>query len=254
MRKTLLICSLLLVASAPLASAQVIGSPGGVNFSWDDCAAAGVVAAKTFACGVNTGASRMVVSFDPSQQLNDFIGVEVVIDLQSDTPALPDWWQFFNTGSCRQNALNAGFDWSVLPSVGSACADPYEGTISLGGLAAYCVVGANCVDAPTDLAKARIKVGAAVADGHVITADTEYYAAYVTMTNVKTVGTGACAGCATGVTIVLNEVKAAGLSGPYIRNYLPMQNQCLTFNSGTVPCASLPARNTTWGQVKSLYR
>jgi hypothetical protein len=31
-------------------------------------------------------------------------------------------------------------------------------------------------------------------------------------------------------------------------------NQCLTWQGSTLACGLVPTRNTTWGQVKSLYR
>jgi hypothetical protein len=40
------------------------------------------------------------------------------------------------------------------------------------------------------------------------------------------------------------------LDAPYTNG-----NQCLSWQTSTLPCAKpVPARNTTWGQVKSLYR
>ncbi len=250
MRKSLPLFLALSLACATTAFAQPVGSPGGINFSWDDCWLAGGVAAKNFACTSNSGNSVMVGSFAPSIDQPLFVGVEVVVDLQSDTAVLPDWWQFFNLGTCRATALSATFDFSVLPG---SCADPF-GQPGQGGMAGYCGVGANCVDARTDPSQSRIKAAGAIASEAALTAGTEYYGVRFAMTNTKTVGTGSCAGCATGVTLILNEIKSAEFNGQYVRNYNPIANQCITWNSGTVPCASLPARNQTWGQVKSLYR
>jgi hypothetical protein len=152
-RKSLPLFLALTLASATSAFGQQVGGVGGINFSWDDCWASGGVAAKNFACSVNTGSSVMIGSFAPSVDQPLFVGVEIVVDLQSDTAVLPDWWQFFNLGTCRATALSATFDFSVLPG---ACTDPF-GQPGSGGLAGYCTVGANCVDARTDPAQSRIR-------------------------------------------------------------------------------------------------
>ena len=75
----------------------------------------------------------------------------------------------------------------------------------------------------------------------------------------KTVGTTACAGCSDpgdlGAELrssvgYLGDTSATILDYPYAGG-----NQCLTWQNSTLPCAKpVPARNTTWGQVKSLYR
>ncbi len=230
---------------APDAGAQ------GINVSWDDCWAAGGVAAKQFACDTNTGASRMVGSFMSATPQPGFVGVEIVIDLQVDTVEIPPWWQFFNAGACRLEALQATFDFDALGS--GACAHPF-GQAGLGGLAAY---QTNRTDPPNPYptaARARVKAAGAVAVPHAIAAGVEYYGFVLGLDHTRTVGAGACAGCATGVTLVLNEIKSAELNGRGVRHTAPLGHQCVTWHAGTVPCATLPARRATWGRIKSIWR
>ena len=233
------------------AAAQQIGV-GVAGLAWDDCGASGVNN-KVFACDADTGRSVLIGSFVSPIDQPLFVGVEVVIDLQSHSQVLPDWWQFFNLGTCRRTSLAATFDFSILPG---GCADPF-GQPAQGGMAGYCSMGPNCVDSRTDPAQSRIKAAGAIAQGHPIEADVEYYAVRLVIDHEKTVGAAACAGCDVGVTLMMNTIKSAEWSGQYVSNYgdpSPGAHGCVTWNSSPVPCGALPVRNATWGQVKSLYR
>lgn len=249
MKKVLLFSGALLAFSASIALAG-----GSVNYSWTQCIVDGGVAGRVFACGSNSGTNVSIGTFTTDAQVPDFIGVEVVIDIQSNG-ALPEWWKFNQSGSCRQNSLAASFDWSVLAG---GCADAYAGALPQGGIAGYFYVGSplQSVDNPTDPSRARLKIGAAVADANIVDAGIEYYAFRLAMNNLKTVGTGSCPGCATDVCLVLNSVKAAGLSGPFelCVSTDPASNPAITWQNGVGLCAATPAQNRTWGQVKSLYR
>ena len=104
---------------------------------------------------------------------------------------------------------------------------------------------------PAALNRARLKVGAGVSPGSVtLLGGVEYYALRVTVDYAKSVGYGACSGCATPATIVLNDVWT--LNQHFTT---PLANACLRWQAdGVTPCSATPARNSTWGQVKGLYR
>ena len=89
------------------------------------------MSAKTFACNVNTGAAElMVASYVAPAGTSGITGMEAVIDIQSSTPTMPDWWLFKNAGSCRQTAL------AVAPN-GAACDGDYWAGQASGGVTAY---------------------------------------------------------------------------------------------------------------------
>ena len=83
--------------------------------------------------------------------------------------------------------------------------------------------------------------------------------------NAKTVGLGSCAGCLTPVCIVLNSVNVVAGTSANIKLSGPtngIDSNVATWQGGAgvstllgqgCPAAT-PNRNTTWGQVKSLYR
>lgn len=252
MKKTLLLSGLLLALTASMALAA--GPGGGINFAWGaGCWADNPVNLKTWVCSANTSniGAIMTGSFAPSINQTDFVGIEVVVDLQASAGALPDWWQLFNAGSCRATSLSTDANFTTAPG---GCLDPWSGLAS-GGIAAYQTT-TTAPPVPNGLPNAaRLKVAYALADSSPLAMATEYYGFKAVLNGLKTVGTGACAGCLTPVCVVLNEIKSAGVRGSVARNTTPMSNTALGWQArDAVYCAATPTHNATWGQVKSLYR
>jgi hypothetical protein len=253
MKRLLLLSGALLVLAAPVAWA----APGlDLNWStggacWSD--AGGDVNLKTFACNSNTGNAAMVASFAISADMPNFVGVEVIIDGQVDAANVPDWWQLYNTGACRQTGISSSADFTGSPAVG--CTDPF-GNLAAGGIGAW---QTETYPPPLPLNvpaanRVRLKVAYTLVDPNPLTAGVEYYAVKATVTYAKTVGTGACVGCDVPMTIVLNGIKAAPLPGTFEWVTNELHNRCIKWQNSTVDCALVPARSRTWGQVKSLYR
>ena len=245
MKKTLLLTGLLLAMMVSVALA------GGVNFNWGTvCYTDAPVNAKVFLCNTNSGSFPMTASFKVDHEIPDFVGVEITIEGQSDALTLPDWWKVGASPDCRfgKALMSAGF--SGVAS--DACLDWFGASTLL--VYAY----------TWDTNKAHVTAAAAIpADVPIVLPiDTEYYAGQLQIVNSKTVGSGVCTGCSTGMIWGLYEIVAAGLGvepNPGMREELteamPGGNQCLVWNNSVQPCAApVPARNTTWGQVKSLYR
>jgi hypothetical protein len=248
MKKTLLLSAALLALSASVASAA------GINFGWGDCGADPLTANKNFACNSNTlTGGRLVGSFIPPAGTTGISGEEIVIDLQSASSVLPTWWQFKNVGTCRQTAftVNADFTTGASPT----CNDYWVGQAS-GGFTQF---DPNVVVGQTN--RARIKVLYAVPPSLAgpVDENLEYGAFNLNISGAKTVGAGACVGCADPVCLVLNEIRltqAVGLpnyrlQSPALRNYATWQGGAI--GVGGCP-AVVPAQNRTWGSVKSLYR
>ena len=242
MKKAILLCGMLLAASATLASAA------GVNLAWNNCVTDGGVQNITFACNVNTGNRGLVGSFVVDGDIPIVNGNELVVDLQSASAALPDWWQFTTAGVCRQTAL------SIAAHNGANCPDMFEGQASM-NIAAYQLAKHGLAN------EARILCVNAVQAAAVVTlfAGQEYGIARWTITNTKTVGSPSCTGCTVPVCIVFNwayisvvghnnnnTLTSAANPGS---NYVTWQG-----GAGTNCPAAVPTRNTTWGSVKSLYR
>ena len=242
MKKTLILTGAALALAVSMAAAE------GVNLSWNDCGLNGAPV-TSFTCNTNTGTPfPLVASFQSPGVLNAFLGISAQIDLSSNSPTLPDWWKH-GTGMCRgAAALSVSFDFSTSTFL---CNDVWQGQ-AVGG---YLYESGFSV--PN---RARLLIQCAVPLGNEIVLDdvSEHYAFRASVTRTKSSGTGSCAGCVEPVCIVLNEIQlfqpdelnnSPKVSTPLGRNYV-------TWQTASVPGCPLstPTRNSSWGQVKSLYR
>ena len=135
------------------------------------------------------------------------------------------------------------------------CVDYWSGQAA-GGVGAY---NTNFLGSPT---RARIVAAIAVPASAVgpVDADVEYFSFNLAINNQKTVGTGACTGCSVPVCLVLNSIKltqGVGIGDFKIGDAGAPGSNIITWQGGAVGgggCAATPAKNATWGSVKSLYR
>jgi hypothetical protein len=213
---------------------------GGVNINWgtgcwSDGAPLNLLA---FACNTNIFSSTMTSSFAVSQDHPDFYGVEIHLVGQMQAGTIPSWWQM-DLGECREGALSVSQDFTSAPRIG--CVDPWENLGASGYV--YSWSGNS----------ARLVVVVAVDQPVPITAGVEYYAARMRISHIKTVGTGACAGCSKTMVWRLDYLQAVGSTWyEKLTTALPGGNQLLWWQQYTAGVD--PALNTTWGQVKGLYR
>jgi len=228
---------------------------GGVNLRWDRCFGEGSGAAnKAFACASNGGSNTLVCSFILDNALPQVTGNELVIDVLTQQPTLPAWWDFKNVGACRQTALGMNV---VANGADVVCVDWAQGG-STGGIGAYSTeIGS--IDPSLSAAHRRIKIALAVPQSGIqdLVATTEYFSANVLITNVKSTGLGSCAGCTEPMCIVLNSIKCTTPSGPndvFIGTASAAGSNIVTWQGAGPNCQAVPVRNQTWGQVKALYR
>ncbi len=248
----LLLGGILLALTAPVALAGTLNLNYGAG-CWSDGTP---LAAKTFACDTNTGEFQITASFIPAVAKTDWLGVTAILDGQTLAYAdLPAWWQLWNTGSCRQAALTTSADFTSSPHIG--CADPFLLSPAQGGIGAF---ETNLYPPPFPMnmpapSRFRLKVGYGMVINIEIPGDgTEYYAFRATVNYTKTLGTGSCGGCSTPLTMVLTQIQSIGETSGRETITRPAANSCLTWQTAGLPCSAVPARNSTWGQVKSLYR
>ena len=259
MKRVTLLCGLLLALTATVAAA----GPG-VGLRWNSCIGDAGAINKNFACNSNNGTNQLVGTFELGADLPGVVGTEIVIDIASGGATLPAWWQFRNAGTCRQAALTMN---AVNSALAVNCSDWASGGQS-GGIGAYNVGtrGPN-----TSRVVAALAVAASGAAD--LTPGQEYFSFNMLITNVKTVGTGNCAGCSTPVCIVFNSinvvppvalgdgVKLSGPSNGTDSNFATWQGGAGVvvppgpWTGGGTGCpAATPTTNKTWGQVKTLYR
>lgn len=234
-----------------------IALAGGLNLAWDHCASDGGLQAKASACLTNAANNILVGSFVPIVDIAGVTGIECVLDvlIGDGTSPIPPWWDMAGIGACR-NTFPPALSVTGVP-LGPAiyCTDWASGSAA-GGLAAY-AVGGN-VPPANALAHRRMVIGFAVptASAADLLSTQEYFGFNVLISNIKTVGTGACAGCLEPACIVFNSL-----------NIVPGTNQTQRVQAGTSAgsnfatwqtaapnCQLVPTKRTTWGGVKQLYR
>jgi len=253
MKKILILTGALLSLTVGIASA----SSGVVNLTYNDC---GGPTLQTFACNINTGAPYILVgTYTSLVDLVALNGNEIVIDMQTSGATMSPWWQVRNytdgTVACRTGAASMSFDFTSGPFT---CLDYWNGAAAggFGILREY--GGAN---------RQRILGVCAIglSSAGPLAANQETYSFKLTINRTKTVGAGACAGCADGVLIVLNSIlctqnpeTSQGEGGGNRINADEKMETLGTFASfqNILPGAPgpTPTKNTTWGAVKSLYR
>jgi hypothetical protein len=242
MKKFLTITVAMLGLTATLASAA------GINLSWNDCGGAGAPA-MMFDCASNSGAPfTMVASYVPPAGINEFLGLSSQIDIASSGAAVPDWWKHGTTVCRGTSGLAVNFDFTAGPFT---CADFWVGAAA-GGFAYDVGFGSP------NRARLRIQCAVPFDNRGPVDGLTEYYAYKINLLRAKTTGTGNCTGCLTPACIVLNDIQLfqppEAFNDPDISN--PLQNNYVTWQASAVPGCPLstPARNSSWGQIKSLYR
>lgn len=253
MRLAFVLCCLLVVA--PVARAA------GLNLAWDQCLSEGGVAAKKFACNTSTGFQYLYGSFVPARPHPRFVGCAFYVDILSEATGLPDWWQFYWGGSCRQTALNVSFDFTGAPQ--GACNDPFSGQ-GYGGIANYVVTNHPRPDYQPRPNGARIIIGVVATSPVNVSAGTEYYGFRLAISNQSSAGPGACAGCATAACVTLTEAEVVddkpdpppgqqGQPTQFERLNMQSMGNMVSWQDAGPSCQSA-VKNKTWGQLKSLYR
>lgn len=245
---------LLPIVAALLAGTASVASAGGVNLAWNDCYGAGGVVNRPFACNTNAGSNDLFVSFDPPQEIPDLNGSNPIIDLVSSNnyppaPLLPQWWQFKNIGTCRQNSLKA------IAATTGTCPDAWGG-VGVAGIAAYLTTNV-LPQMPQNRARILGSISVPGASAQSVHPGTEYICLQIRFDNAKTVGT-ACTGCADPVCLVLMEVLLTTNASGDFRLTNQLESGYCVWQGGAIGGAGCPAStptiNRTWGQLKASYR
>jgi hypothetical protein len=217
----------------------------GVNLAWSDCGADGTEN-RAFACGSNSGTNPLVATVVAPQALTRFVGIDVVMDLISQSDPLPAWWDLVGGTGCRPTSLSMSTDFSGTPSGGANCEDVFLGGGG-GGVGRYGIAEGGITN------RARIVAFWAVPDERALSTNETYMFRMV----INNQNTTTCAGCADPVCIVLNMIRLAqpaGVGDFEVSGAPTGGRDYVTWQGPGANCATVPTKNRTWGQVKSLYR
>jgi hypothetical protein len=251
MKRSLLVMG---VVAAMLVTASSAFAAG-VNLAWTSCATLGGASNRTFACATNATPNNFLEgTFVLPNDVAQVSAAEVVLDLDSQQATLPSWWELKFVGACRQNSLTI----QAYNGDGASCTDWAQGLASM-NLASYVVSGQDIPPGGLGPNTARIKIVNAVDPTALqdLLGNTEYGVFQLTVNNAKTVGTGACAGCTNPVCIVLNSVlmtTSGNLNNTFMGTGTSPGSNIVTWQGAGADCNAVPVRNTSWGQVKALYR
>lgn len=244
----------LIALAVSISSNAFAGTPSGINLSWTDCSTFGTQD-RTSLCTSNTGASIIVASLVASPGLDSVVAITAVVDFTSATDPLPAWWQMSATG-CRNTSVSASFAFTTYVN----CIDYWNGQGL--GISDYQVDSfvSSGTASPTNHARFRGTCGIPTSNSSQMTPGMEYYMAAVVINNQRTVG-GTCPGCLTPACIVLNAIetyqpyRGPGIPDLTFNDPPPGGRAFVTWQGGVgVNCSTIPVKNRTWGQVKSLYR
>jgi len=227
----------------------------GLFLTWSDCALGAGTASLSIPCNTDVGENDLFVAFSLGAPVDSVSAIEVVVDLQSGSDPLPDWWHFEAAGvgtpaGCRAERLGASRDFAAY----HGCTDPWSGTVG----------GALVQDYQPGMPKsstkqARIRATASMSGPPLsLDATHQYYGLRLILPNALSLP-GECAGCGTGVCLVLNSIwlkRPGTLAGDQLLTQPGPGNSNWAMWQGSDPldCSAVPARRATWGQIKTLYR
>ncbi len=267
--KASLLCTVALALLVAAGSAHAAANPFGLNLAWTDCYGDGGTSNRLFACNTNVGNERVNMSFKLDQPLTNVTGMEMYLQIASESPTLPLWWSLMNTGTCRPSSLalvtQANPNWTQ-------CQDWGAGTFGSSGIGNY-VIGAAGPNTVTSVAVSAVPSGL----GIVLASGVEYFNGAYSINHQKTVGAGACGGCIVPVCILFSKLKiytenpagfrwiTTSANTPNSRavtwqsaQFVNLVHNCdasgfciTSFACGTPPVSAQP---NTWSAVKSLYR
>ena len=232
----------------------------GVNLRWSQCFGDGGIQNRNFACNTNSGSEVLVCSFVLAADLAQASEVDTRIDIVTQGTTLPAWWEFKNPGTCRLAALAIN---TSPPPAAVNCTDWASGQ-AVALISSY-NVGINFIGPNS----ARILAVSVVSPDALqpLSAGTEYFSASLTISHIKTVGTGACDGCTVPACIVFSAVNVTvpppgfGVTLFSATNgtdsYFATWQGGTVFHTGGVDKACpypVATKRSTWGALRALYR
>lgn len=256
---------LVLCLAAACCLAPAANAANSLNLRWDDCYGGGGVSNKTFACNTNSGFEQLYVSFSSSTPVHAVVSIEASVDIRPAFSTLPSWWQVRSASSCRQPAVSVTSSPAPMPT---GCQDVFSPIASVGLGTPPTGLG--------DFLRLPILVSVPEADSLLLPANQEIFYVRIQISHVRTVGTGSCSGCQTPVCLGVHKIllrRPAGYGDILIYDEITPGSSTVNwqgaadgsyidpFRQGndpgpdrTLTCSlPVPARNGTWGSIKSMY-
>lgn len=226
-----------------------LGARSGLAFptsrvTWFDCGPS-APDSRTFACDTNDGSETLYATFTPDTDVPGVASLTTEIDVAIFIQQVPSWWNFGQVGDCRNNLPISG-DVSAGASCRSWSTAPVRAILT----------GYSIDNFHTGYNVERIRLNLVPAALQSLHAGVEVGLLRMDVPHAPTVGSGACSGCESGLCIELY---------PYVIAYDAARNELAGWSiwataafwqGGTHGCEPdvTPARRSSWGAIKSLYR
>jgi hypothetical protein len=244
MKKILVLCGVMLALSTSAFAA-------GLDLTWKDCVLETTVQDLNFSNCTTSGAAtttlRLYSVLKTPVPLPAFIAVQCVYDLQQNGVANVDpYWRF--DAVCNNNGVTIAND--PDPAGADICigeTNPW----GLGGSEASSFIVLTTPSGPRNRIITAVNRDAAspfpldVVDNY-----------YISTLAFNTLNRASCPGCNQQVWIVWNDAEMAENTGNRVHIVGPDKlGNCAQFNHAPPSnCIITPAKKTTWGQLKSIYR
>lgn len=242
-----------LVLTLALLALPAMSFAAGIDITWDDCIGGTPATNKVFNCAANAN-YNLHFQFKLPAPIAAFVAITGFVDYQAQNPGnLQPFWRY-EDGGCQMAPATDGVaifdDLSTAP--GPQCANLLDlwGTDGTGGsedISAYGVDFRRPGNGYFVLLDSR-------PDAIPVTAGDNYWAWRL---NFRTNNRAACAGCADpGVLYWQRATLESNDGSPEVRlDNTDKLTQCVTINNAPMAlCPVVPAKSTTWGQLKSIYR
>jgi hypothetical protein len=242
----------LIVALALLLAAPCVVSAEGIALNWSKCEADGGFSNMVFACNTNAGFLGLAPSFQLDAPLTGVKTVRGTLEVVSETPTLPAWWDL---DVCRSGSITT-LNTVLAPAL---CSYWATGLFVNNGIDSY-VTGLGGPNTARCEFRSFVNVNSL---GASLSAGQEYIVTALRINFNRTVGSPSCGGCGTGVCLELKNISLQLGNGPTFVNLTtpmptPDGSHVTWQGGGSGPNGScvgaVGTRRSAWGAIKSLYR
>lgn len=234
--------ALVLVLALPAsARAQTLG------LGWNSCLYSPTPPVQAFACNTNTGTPfDLIVWMNAFTTMTEVVRSDTRMWFTSSAPALPSWWTIGPTG-CRPGAITI----ETAAPLPASCSDPWLGQATISTSIASpspCLASAMVLDLHATLPAGVTRT---------LDMGTRYAMFRLRIARALSTGAGACGGCSVAGSFGVGGLtvgNSQGLAWSVSPNAYAAWQNFVPNLPDPQSCGPTPARASTWGSIKSLYR